>query len=301
MLSLTKTEPHLLFPRPAIVERSQGSYSLERWLDQPDLRHNPRLMLKLFLEGITLHRRSFALASRAERVLDLGCGGGWFSIAVGRANPRSSVLGLDSDQRLLNWGQFYWEHLKRQGKVQAELEFQAVQIENFPWTEHEESFDLVHAGFILSRCKDPGAVLQGIYSVLRPGGWLIYHDCTDPPPENLDALARWSHLGAKWREPSSDPWSWRRLWEQRYRFDVVRALARTKEPDEQHVVRRLEELFAIRFQERRRAFLDIFLRRTNRSPVMQSVLLPTVKFTDDLVRRLDILQGACRYINAQKR
>lgn len=302
MQALPALEPTVLFPRPGVLnEDGTGAGPWSELTDHPDIQRNPRLWLKLFLEGLTLHRRTLNLAKRSSDILDLGCGGGWFSIAVARANPLARVEAVDKDGRLLDWGRYYLDRLKNKGGRLGQVSFVQSDLADLPWGEMEEKFDFVHAGFILSRCKDPGEVLQGIYKALRPGGWLVYHDATDPPDGNLDRLARMNHQWAKWKDPSSDPWSWRRIWRQRYLFDTVRTLARHSEPSESHVLTRLEELFAIRHQERRRAVLDLYLRMGRKTPQRQFLLLPLAKFADDLSTRLGFTQGACRYVIAQKR
>lgn len=302
MLALPKIEPTILFPRPTRVDED-GSVDAP-WLrltDIPDIRRNPRLWLKLYLEGLALHRRSLSLARRADRVLDLGCGGGWFALAAARGNSRLEVEAVDTDGRLLDWGRYYQERLRNEGQKLGAITFREVDVVDLPWDEMEEQFDVVHAGFILSRCSDPGKVLEGVYKALKPGGWLIYHDATEAPAGNLDQLAKAHHWTARWRDPVSDPWSWRRLWEQRYLFDTVRTFARHKDPDEAHVLGRIEELFAIQFQERRRSILDLYLRMGRKKPYRHLLTLPLAKLGDDLAIRFGLMQGACRYVLAQKR
>jgi ubiquinone/menaquinone biosynthesis C-methylase UbiE len=301
MLALPKIEPPILFPRPAVVDDGMAGGPWLKLTDHPDVRRNPRLWLKLYLEGITLHGRSMGLARRSERILDLGCGSGWFSIAAARSNPRAAVEAVDLDGRLLDWGRYYADRLRNQGVKMGSIRFSEADVATLPWAEMEEQLDLVHAGFILSRCKDPGEILQGVYRALKPGGWLIYHDATEPPPGNLDQLARLHHQCARWQDKTSDPWGWRRLWSQRYMFDTVRTFARHSDPPESHVVQRLEELFAIRHQERCRSLLDLYLRMGRKKPYRHALLLPVVKLTDDVLTRLGIVQGACRYVLAQKR
>ncbi len=302
MQALPKIEPTVLFPRPTRVDED-GSADAP-WLrltDIPDIRRNPRLWLKLYLEGLTLHRRSLALARRSERVLDLGCGGGWFALAAARNNPRLQVDAIDTDGRLLDWGRYYQARLRTEGKKLGTINFLESDVVDLDWSEMEEQVDVVHAGFILSRCSDPGKVLEGVSRALKPGGWLIYHDATEAPAGNLDQLARLHHWTARWRDPVSDPWSWRRLWAQRYQFDTVRTFARHSDPDEAHVLGRIEELFAIRFQERRRSILDLYLRMGRKKPYRHLLTLPLAKLGDDLAVRMGLMQGACRYVLAQKR
>ena len=300
MISLTKLEPPILNPRPTVLNEGLGQSG--RMWDQPDIRRNPKLWLKLYLEGLTLHRRSLALAARADNILDLGCGSGWFSIELAQKRADVNIHAVDTDGRLLDWGRYYVERLNNEGKKLGPIHFAQTDVDEFPWEDHEEEFDLVHAGFILSRLKNPAEALTGIYKSLKPGGWLIYHDCTDPPSRNLNRFARFQHSLEKWKDISSDPWSWRRKWERRYRLDKVRAKSRSDEPTEKEMVRRIEELFAMRFHERRRAFLDMYLSTfTKSNKNRRSLLIPLVKFVDDAMVRTDMLVGATRYVLGQKR
>ena len=301
MLSQPKLEPTILFPRPAVFDEDGSGGPWLRATDHPDIRRNPHLWLKLYLEGLTLHRRSLGLAKRAERILDMGCGCGWFALAAARVNPKATIDAIDTDGRLLDWARFYYERQRNEGARLGTVRFAETDVAYFGWDDVEEQLDLIHAGFILSRCSDPGAVLEGIYKALKPGGWLIYHDATEPPAGNLDQLAKLHHQYARWRDPTSDPWSWRRLWRQRYLFDTVRTFARHSDPDENHVLGRVEELFAIRHQERRRSVLDLYLRMGRKKPYRHVLLMPLAKLADDVLTRLGVTQGACRYVLAQKR
>ncbi|MFA5507287.1 MAG: class I SAM-dependent methyltransferase [Vulcanimicrobiota bacterium] len=303
MISLNKIEPPILFPRPAVlIDGGDPIPGLSREWDQPDIKRNPQFWLKLYLEGWTLHRRSFALASRADRILDLGCGGGWFPIYLAGKRSNVEIDAIDTDGRLLDWGRLYADRLKTKGRNLGKIRFSEADVDEFPWDEHEEAFDLVHAGFILSRVKDPIKALDGIYKALKPGGWVIYHDCTDPPSRNLNRLARVQHALVGLYNQSSDPWSWRRTWDMRYLFDTVRAKARREEPRETEVVRRLEELFALRYQVRRRALLDLALKSKPRATFSrQALFIPLVKLADDLLCVTDQLVGATRYVLGQKR
>lgn len=302
MQVVPQLEPEILFPRPTVSDSSGSSF--DTWLertDQPDVLVNPKLWRKLFYEGLTLHARSLGCIRRAGRILDLGCGGGWFAIAAARFQPQATVEAIDRDAGLIAWGRAYATQHAKQGKKMGEVSFVAAEIETYPWHLHEEEFDLVHAGFILSRVRDPGAVLQGIYGALRPGGWLIYHDAMEAPVHNLERLARLQHFFAKWTDMTSDLWNWRRRWCQRYTWDVVRTLARREEPTEAHVFGRLEELFALRYQERRRAFIDSYLGKSGGKFPKNLLVSPALKILDDVLVRTGVLEGACRYALAQKR
>lgn len=302
MQAIPKIEASLLFPRATVVDKT--GVGTGPWLsltDQPDLRLNPKIWFKLFVEGLTLHNKGLALAGRSERILDLGCGSGWFSIEAARRNVTTQVVAVDIDASQIAWAKGYCSHLEDKGVRMGRISFLEQDIANFPWQKDEQGFDLVYAGFILSRVGEPGQVLEGIYKALRPGGWLIYYDATEPPAKNLDVLACTQHRLTGWRDPASDPWAWRRAWLQRYRYDIVRTLARSKEPSESHLMSRIEELFAVHHQERRRSFIDMYLSGGRRRTLWRTALIPTFKFADDLITRLGLLDGACRYVLAQKR
>lgn len=304
MLSLTTIESVVLFPRPTVMlEGGDSIPGLGRQWDQPDIKKNPRFWLKLYLEGVTLHRRSFALANRGQRILDLGCGSGWFGVYLAQSRTDISIDSVDKDGRLLDWGRIYCDRLRHQAKGEfGQINFRELDIEEFPWHEHVEEFDVVHAGFILSRCKDPLKVLDGIYSCLKPGGWLIYHDCTEPPAENLDRLAQIKHRLKRLHDRSSDPWSWRRSYEMKYNFDTIRAQARKADPKEGEVLRRMEELFAMRYHVRGRALLDLALKRPpKRSVYREALYVPLAKLVDDILCQVGGMVGGVRYVLGQKR
>ena len=82
---------------------------------------------------------------------------------------------------------------------------------------------------------------------------------------------------------------------------MARLKARAGEPAEKDVIRRFEELFAMRFHERRRAFLDIFLREKRTRMSTYGPLLPAVKLCDDVMCKTNLLVGAVRYVLGQKR
>ena len=54
MISLTKIEPPILFPRPAVLTDGEDLMpGMSRRWDQPDPKINPRYWAKFYLEGLS--------------------------------------------------------------------------------------------------------------------------------------------------------------------------------------------------------------------------------------------------------
>ena len=68
MISLSSIEPAMLNPRPNLLAGHESVILRpNRPWDQPDIKINPKFWLKLYLEGLTLHSRSFSYTAEAFR------------------------------------------------------------------------------------------------------------------------------------------------------------------------------------------------------------------------------------------
>ncbi|MGA2320076.1 MAG: class I SAM-dependent methyltransferase [Solirubrobacteraceae bacterium] len=95
-----------------------------------------------------------------ERVLDMGCGEGWFASEL--AGAGALVLGVDVAE----------EPLRRARVRRPELNLRLVDWERpLPFT--EASFDVVWAGEVIEHVADTSAWLSEVRRVLRAGGSLL--------------------------------------------------------------------------------------------------------------------------------
>ena len=104
-------------------------------------------------------------ASRpGEKILDIGCGTGWFAAAVA-SQYGAEVLAIDASEYAIN------EARKRYGNVNN-LDFQVCDA---LLIEYEEAFDKVSCLDVLEHFsyKDAQILLKKIYTALREGGSLV--------------------------------------------------------------------------------------------------------------------------------
>ncbi|HEY1689408.1 MAG TPA: class I SAM-dependent methyltransferase [Solirubrobacteraceae bacterium] len=117
-------------------------------------------------EGLTPQfaqlRRSFLLARvpAGARVLDVGCGEGWFAAAL--LDAGALPVGIDVAA----------EPLRRAGAARPELDLRLVE-EGGAWPLQDAEFDVVWAGEVIEHVTDTAGWLSEVRRVLRPGGMLL--------------------------------------------------------------------------------------------------------------------------------
>lgn len=101
---------------------------------------------------------------RGRDVLELGCGAGWWSIALARKGAR--VVGLDFSSARLDQAR---DRMRRAG-----VEFPLVQAraERIPYP--AARFDLVLSDYGATTFSDPDLTVPEVARVLRPGGSLVF-------------------------------------------------------------------------------------------------------------------------------
>jgi len=138
---------------------------------------------------------------RGLRVLDIGCGAlGWLRILSEWVGPEGEVVGTDVDERLLGAA------LKsvQAGTPNVELVVDDV----FNSRLEPQSFDLVHARFIIAPLGRGSEVVATLRSLAKPGGWVVLEEWDlgswhfNPPAPAAERLIRlideiFSHLGGE--------------------------------------------------------------------------------------------------------
>jgi 2-polyprenyl-3-methyl-5-hydroxy-6-metoxy-1,4-benzoquinol methylase len=108
------------------------------------------------------------------RVLDVGCGEGWFTAALGEANREA--VGIDVAE----------EPLRRARAREPGLDLRCVPAEGGWPTLQDVSFDAVWAGEVIEHVFDTAGWLSEVRRVLRSGGALVL---STPAHELLTRLA----------------------------------------------------------------------------------------------------------------
>ena len=101
-----------------------------------------------------------------HRMFDLGCRPGtdlaFYATAVG---PTGTVVGLDHDQTAIRDAQQATAHLPQ---------FEVITGETHQLGFPTGSFDAVHTDRVLQHLHDPGAVVNQLARLLRPGGVAVF-------------------------------------------------------------------------------------------------------------------------------
>lgn len=124
------------------------------------------------------------------RVLDVGCGEGWFTAALARAGREA--IGIDVAE----------EPLRRARAREQELDVRLVPAEG-RWPLEDVSFDAVWAGEAIEHVADTAGWLSEVRRVLRSGGALVLSTPAHGPLTRL-ALGLSGRAFAAHFDPRSD-------------------------------------------------------------------------------------------------
>ena len=105
-----------------------------------------------------------------RRVLDVGCGAlGWLRILSEWVGPSGEVVGTDIDQGLLDAARSF---LEEEGISNVELAVDDL----FESKLEPESFDLVHARYVIAPLGRGSEQVQAFRRLVRPGGALVLEE-----------------------------------------------------------------------------------------------------------------------------
>ncbi|MFJ2292656.1 methyltransferase domain-containing protein [Streptomyces sp. NPDC087894] len=114
------------------------------------------------------HRLRLPRGGRGLRVLDLGCGTGASTRALLRAAPYARITAVDASAGMLEQARAkHWP---------PNVRFVHRSAEEIPTTEDDGSYDAVFAAYLFRNVAEPGAVLEAVRALLRPGGRLLVHE-----------------------------------------------------------------------------------------------------------------------------
>lgn len=119
-----------------------------------------------------------------QRVLDVGCGTGYFARAIAAAVGRAGlVLGVDPSPSMIDFA-------RRKAASVPNGQFQVGAAEALPFP--SDHFDVVVSSLVLHHLPEDGRLraLQEMRRVLRPGGKLLVAEARNPQHGILGLLAR---------------------------------------------------------------------------------------------------------------
>ncbi|HSV72114.1 MAG TPA: class I SAM-dependent methyltransferase [Methylibium sp.] len=139
---------------------------------------------------LTRHVVGELVRADAHRVLELGCGDGWFAGALDRCGYE--LTGVDTSGALLSAARRRYPHLR----------FEQGDATQRPAAAHAGVFDAVVAIDLLDHVTSPRQLVAHAMAALRPGGVLILSASFHGYAKNL-ALALGGRFDARW-EPLTD-------------------------------------------------------------------------------------------------
>jgi len=118
-----------------------------------------------------------------ENVLDLACGTGDITFALGEKLPSGKAVGLDITREMIEIADS-----KRTDRKVKNVSFQVGDIMKMPF--EDASFDHVTCGYALRNVPDIEGALKEIRRVLKPGGRFCSLDFAHP----TNSLYRWAYI-----------------------------------------------------------------------------------------------------------
>jgi arsenite methyltransferase len=145
-------------------------------------------------------------ARPGERILDVGCGGGWLSRRIATlVQPAGQVVAVDSANAAIELA------ISRSGDISTSvLRYECANARALPFGSGE--FDAAVCVSMLGFCDQPAQVLAEIRRVLRPGGRVVVVSSDeDTRIYNARNRDRGRRIQRAMADRSQDPWIGRRL------------------------------------------------------------------------------------------
>lgn len=135
-----------------------------------------------------------------EKLIELGCGPGFYSCKLATRFPEISVLGVDRSPSQLSWAR-----QKRNSRALQNCRFQSDNV--LELSHSDDSFDVLIASRLFTVLPNRRRAVAEMYRVLRPGGrcfiaeprWAFWASI---PLFTMWLLARLTHFHNGYREPT---------------------------------------------------------------------------------------------------
>lgn len=102
--------------------------------------------------------------------LDIGCGGGIFAESAARLATTKHVTAIDPTPSVLNVAK---AHARKDPSLAGKLSYQQSSVEQLEVPAEGQGYDVVTLFEVIEHIDDPGAFLERVRPLVKPGGWLI--------------------------------------------------------------------------------------------------------------------------------
>ena len=221
VLSRSTPRPHAPQPDDSLFEHYAWLYAFFR--DRVFRDDSDRIAAALWPEGAP---------AEGTRMIELGCGPGFYSCGFAARFPQLTVLGIDQSERQLDCAK---TKARRLGLLNCRFESDDV----LDLTHADESFDVVIAARLFTVLPDPARAIAEMHRILRPGGRCLIAEPRYAFWASLPLFAMWliaalTRMNNGYREPrkatvlstqsfgrlfTSQPWSRVKTWQDgRYQY-----------------------------------------------------------------------------------
>lgn len=135
----------------------------------------------LGIDRLWKRRLAALVPANATRVLDLACGTGLSTLAIARARPRATIVGVELRDEYLAFAR-----AKLARAPNRNVSFVLSRAEDY---RSDVPFDCIGSSY-LAKYADLPALVASNHEMLVPGGVLFMHDFTLPPKRVLLAIWR---------------------------------------------------------------------------------------------------------------
>ncbi|KAL7799245.1 ubiquinone biosynthesis O-methyltransferase [Trichoderma ceciliae] len=102
--------------------------------------------------------------------LDIGCGGGIFAESAARLPSTKHVTAIDPTPSVLSVAK---AHARKDPWLARKLSYNQCSVEQLDIPAEGEGYDIVTLFEVIEHIDDPGAFLDRVRPLVKPGGWLV--------------------------------------------------------------------------------------------------------------------------------
>lgn len=160
---------------------------------------------------------SFAPIGKPDRILELGAGGGAWTIQAAQMYPGAEVIAVDISP------------LPPMRPLPANVKFKQLDLSNeLPFV--PGTFEVVHMRLTLSHLQNPSNALRRFAELVKPGGWLLVEDMDHYiySDESDDSFAVIETINSYFRSKGADPQIGHKLESMLLKMDLFNQVNATK-------------------------------------------------------------------------